>query len=347
MGSKKQVMIGSVPVGGGAPIAVQSMLNTPSGDIEASVRQAKALQDAGCEIVRATVPDMAAVHTVAALKEALDIPVVADIHFDYRMALEAAAAGVDKIRLNPGNIGSDDRVKAVADVCRNKGIPIRIGVNSGSVEKEILAKHGGPTPEALVESAMYHVSLLQKHDFDDIVISLKSSSVKTAVEAYRLMAKTADYPLHVGITEAGTERMGMLKSAAGIGSLLLDGIGDTVRVSLTADPVREIYAAYDILNAVGARRTGVNLISCPTCGRTKIDLIGLASRVEEALRGCRKNITVAVMGCAVNGPGEASHADIGVAGGNGYGLIFAKGQILKKVPEEELFSELLAQIDKL
>ena len=347
MGSKKQVKIGNITVGGGAQIAVQSMLNTPAGDIEASVEQAKVLEAAGCEIIRATVPDMAAVKTVAALKQAVHMPVVADIHFDYKMALEAAAAGADKIRLNPGNIGADERVKAVADVCRQKGIPIRIGVNSGSVEKEILAKHGGPTPEALVESAMYHVSLLQKHDFDDIVISLKSSSVKTAVEAYRLMAHTADYPLHIGITEAGTERMGLIKSAAGLGSLLLDGIGDTVRVSLTADPVREIYAAYDILNAVGVRRTGVNLISCPTCGRTKIDLIGLAARVEDALRGCSKNITVAVMGCAVNGPGEASHADIGVAGGNGYGLIFAKGKILKKVPEAELFRELLAEIDKL
>lgn len=347
MASKKQVKVGNILLGGGAPVAVQSMLNTPAGDAKACVAQAKALEAAGCEIIRTTVPDMAAVKTVAALKEAVAVPIVADIHFDYRMALEAAEAGADKIRLNPGNIGADDRVKAVAEKCRQKNIPIRIGVNSGSVEKEILAKYGAPTAEALVESALYHVSLLQKHDFDDIVISLKSSSVKTAVEAYRLMARRADYPLHIGITEAGTERMGMLKSAAGIGSLLLDGIGDTVRVSLTADPVKEVYAAYDILKAVGVRQKGVNLVSCPTCGRTRIDLIGLASRVEEALRGCDKNITVAVMGCAVNGPGEASNADIGIAGGNGYGLLFAKGQILRKVPESELFGALLEEIEKL
>ncbi len=347
MASKKQVKAGSVLIGGGAKVSVQSMLNTPAGDIEASVRQAKALEAAGCEIIRATVPDMAAVKTVAALKEAVSAPIVADIHFDYRMALEAAAAGADKIRINPGNIGSDDRVKAVADACRQRGLPIRIGVNSGSVEKEILAKYGAPTAEALVESALYHVGLLNKFDFDDIVISLKSSSVQTAVAAYRLMAQKTDYPLHIGITEAGTERMGMLKSAAGIGSLLMDGIGDTVRVSLTADPVKEVYAAYDILKAVGVRQHGVNLISCPTCGRTKIDLIGLAGRVEEALRGCDKNITVAVMGCAVNGPGEAAHADIGIAGGNGEGLLFAKGKILKKVPEDALFDELMRKIEEM
>ena len=339
--------MGPVPLGGGAQVLVQSMLNTPADDIDASVRQARALEQAGCEIIRATVPDMAAVKTIAALKENVGVPIVADIHFDYKMALEAAAAGVDKIRINPGNIGADERVRAVADVCRQRGIPIRIGVNSGSVEKEILAKYGAPTPEALVESAMYHVRLLNRFDFDDIVISLKSSSVPTAVAAYRLMAQTADYPLHIGITEAGTERMGMLKSAAGIGSLLMDGIGDTVRVSLTADPVKEVYAAYDILKAVGVRQRGVNLISCPTCGRTKIDLIGLAARVEDALRGCDKNITVAVMGCAVNGPGEAAHADIGIAGGNGYGLIFAKGKILQKVPEDRLFDELMQKIKEL
>ena len=347
MGSKKQVKAGNILIGGGAPVSVQSMLNTPAGDTEASVKQAKALEQAGCEIIRATVPDPAAVKTLAALKENVKAPIVADIHFDYKMALEAAAAGADKIRINPGNIGGDDRVKAVADACRQRGIPIRIGVNSGSVEKEILAKYGAPTAEALVESALYHVSLLNRFDFDDIVISLKSSSVQTAVAAYRLMAQKTDYPLHIGITEAGTERMGMLKSAAGIGSLLMDGIGDTVRVSLTADPVKEVYAAYDILKAVGVRQRGVNLISCPTCGRTKIDLIGLASRVEEALRGCDKNITVAVMGCAVNGPGEAAHADIGIAGGNGYGLIFAKGKILKKVPEDALFEELMRKIDEI
>ena len=347
MASKKQVRVGHILLGGGAPVAVQSMLNTPAGDTAACVRQAQALEAAGCEIIRATVPDMAAVKTVAALKEAVSAPIVADIHFDYKMALEAAAAGADKIRLNPGNIGADDRVKAVADACRAKGVPIRIGVNSGSVEKEILAKYGAPTPAALVESALYHMRLLQKHDFDDIVVSLKSSNVKTAVEAYRLMAQTADVPLHIGITEAGTERIGLLKSAAGIGSLLMDGIGDTVRVSLTADPVKEVYAAFDILKAVGVRKRGVNIVSCPTCGRTKIDLIGLAGRVEAALASCEKNITVAVMGCAVNGPGEAAHADIGIAGGDGCGLLFAKGQILRKVPEDALFDELMREIEKL
>ena len=347
MASKKQVKIKDFVIGGGAPVRVQSMLNTPSGDIEASVLQAKELEAAGCEIIRATVPDMNAVKTIAALKENVNIPVVADIHFDYKMALESLAAGVDKIRINPGNIGSDERVKAVADECKRRGVPIRIGVNSGSVEKEILAKYGAPVPEALVESALYHVGLLEKFDFDDIVISIKSSDVTTTCKAYRLMADKADYPLHIGVTEAGTERMGLIKSAMGIGSLLLDGIGDTIRVSLTAPPVKEVYAGFDILKAAGLRKTGVNLVSCPTCGRTKIDLIGLAGKVEEALRGCDKNITVAVMGCIVNGPGEAKEADIGVAGGNGEGLIFRKGEILKKVKEEDLFTELLNEINKL
>lgn len=344
MGSKKQVIAGGVPIGGGAPISVQSMLNLPAGDAEGSVRQAKELEAAGCDIIRATVPDAAAVKTIAALKEAVSMPVVADIHFDYRMALEAAAAGADKIRINPGNIGGDDRVKAVADACARRGIPIRIGVNSGSIEKHILAKYGAPTPEAMVESAKYHIALLNRFDFDNVVISLKSSDVRTAVQAYRLMAAETPYPLHIGITEAGTRRMGMLKSAAGLGALLLDGIGDTIRVSLTAPPVEEIYAARDILKAVGADRSGVNIVSCPTCGRTKIDLIGLASRVEEALRGCDKNITVAVMGCVVNGPGEAREADIGIAGGDGSGLLFKKGEILRKVPEEALFDELMKEI---
>lgn len=347
MASKKQVRVKDFILGGGAPVRVQSMLNTPSGDIEASVLQAKELQKAGCEIIRATVPDMAAVKTIAALKENVDAPIVADIHFDYRMALESLAAGVDKIRINPGNIGSDERVKAVADECKRRGVPIRIGVNSGSVEKEILAKYGAPVPEALVESALYHVSLLEKFDFDDIVISIKSSDVSTTCKAYRLMAEKADYPLHIGVTEAGTERMGLIKSSMGIGSLLLDGIGDTIRVSLTAPPVKEVYAGFDILKAAGLRKSGVNLVSCPTCGRTKIDLIGLAGRVEEALRGCNKDITVAVMGCIVNGPGEAKEADIGIAGGNGEGLIFRKGEILKKVKEDELFCELLKEIEKL
>lgn len=347
MASKKQVKIAGLTLGGGAPIRVQSMLNTPSGDIEASVAQAKELQKAGCEIIRATVPDMNAVKTIAALKENIGVPIVADIHFDYRMALEALAAGVDKIRINPGNIGSDERVKMVADECRRRGVPIRIGVNSGSVEKDILAKYGSPCPDALVESALYHVGLLEKFDFEDIVISIKSSDVKTTVDAYRLMAQKADYPLHLGVTEAGTQRMGLIKSSMGIGSLLLDGIGDTIRVSLTAPPVNEVYAGYDILKAAGVRTGGVNFVSCPTCGRTKIDLIGLASRVEEALRDCKKDITVAVMGCIVNGPGEAKEADIGIAGGNGEGLIFRKGEIVKKVKEENLFEELLKEVEKM
>lgn len=346
MASKKQVKVGNFVLGGGNPVRVQSMLNTPADDIEASVLQAKELEKAGCEIIRATVPTKEAVRTIAALKENINVPIVADIHFDYRMALEALYAGVDKIRINPGNIGSDERVKAVADECARRGVPIRIGVNSGSVEKEILEKYGSPCPEALVESALYHVSLLEKFDFNDIVISIKSSDVLTTCKAYRLMAQKTDYPLHLGVTEAGTERMGLIKSSAGIGSLLLDGIGDTIRVSLTAPPVNEVYAGFDILKATGVRKKGVNLVSCPTCGRTKIDLIGLANRVENALRNVDKDITVAVMGCIVNGPGEAKEADIGIAGGNGEGLIFRKGEILRKVPEDKLFDELIKEINK-
>lgn len=347
MGSRKKVRIGRFLIGGGEPIRVQSMLNTPSGDSKAAVKQARELENAGCEIIRATVPDMTAVKTIASLKENCTMPIVADIHFDYKMALEALAAGADKIRINPGNIGSDEKVKAVADACRLRGVPIRIGVNSGSVEKHILEKHGSPTPEALVESAMYHVGLLRKFDFDDIVISLKSSDVRKTVAAYRLMSQQCDYPLHIGVTEAGTLRMGLIKSAAGLGSLLVDGIGDTLRVSLTAPPVNEVYAGYDILKAVGVRSHGANLVACPTCGRTKIDLIGLAEKVENALRGCDKNITVAVMGCIVNGPGEAKEADIGIAGGNGEGLLFKKGQIVRKVPEAELFDTLMKEIELL
>ena len=347
MGSKKTVTIGKLTIGGGRPVAVQSMLNKEAHDIPGSVAQAKELEAAGCEIIRATVPDREAVRTIAALKEAVSVPIVADIHFDYKMALESLAAGVDKIRINPGNIGSDDRVKAVAEECRRRGVPIRIGVNSGSVEKEILAKYGSPTPQALVESAMYHVRLLEKHDFDDIVISIKSSNVPTMIAAYRLMAQRCDYPLHLGVTEAGTERMGLIKSAAGIGALLADGVGDTIRVSLTAPPVKEVYAGFDILKALGVRKKGVNIVACPTCGRTKIDLIGLATRVEDALRTCEKEITVAVMGCVVNGPGEARKADIGIAGGNGEGLLFRKGEILRKVPECELVPELFKEIDRI
>ena len=346
MRTSKQVMVGRVPLGGGAPVTVQSMLNVPSTDIPGSVAQAKRLEAAGCQILRAAIPDMAAVALIPAIKEAVSIPLVADIHFDYKLALESVAAGVDKVRINPGNIGEDSRVRAVAKACREKGVPIRVGVNSGSVEKHILAKFGGPTPEALVESALCHVSLLEKFDFTDIVVSLKASSVDSTIRAYQLMAQRCSYPLHLGVTEAGTARMGLIKSAIGIGSLLQQGIGDTLRVSLTADPVEEIAAGKDILKALGMG-AGPRLVSCPTCGRTRIDLIGLAGRVEEALRGCEKDITVAVMGCAVNGPGEAREADIGVAGGVGEGLLFKKGQILRKVPEDQLLPALLEEIEKL
>ena len=343
----KQVKIGDVLIGGGAPISVQSMLNKPAEDIEGSVKQALELQKAGCNIIRAAVPNKEAVKLIEALKENLSVPVVADIHFDYRLALECAAAGVDKIRINPGNIGSDDRVKAVADACRQKNIPIRIGVNSGSVEKEILAKYGSPVPEALVESALYHASLLEKFDFDDIVISIKSSNVENTVKAYSLASEKCNYPLHVGVTEAGTSRMGIVKSSIGIGSLLLKGIGDTIRVSLTDSPVKEVAAGYDILKAVGLKKAAVQIVSCPTCGRTKIDLISLANEVESALASCTKPIKVAVMGCVVNGPGEAREADIGVAGGDGCAVLFKKGEILKKVPENEVVSALLSEIEKM
>ena len=343
----KQVKIGDVLIGGGAPISVQSMLNKPAEDIEGSVKQALELQKAGCNIIRAAVPNKEAVKLIEALKENLSVPVVADIHFDYRLALECAAVGVDKIRINPGNIGSDDRVKAVADACRQRNIPIRIGVNSGSVEKEILAKYGSPVPEALVESALYHASLLEKFDFDDIVISIKSSNVENTVKAYSLASEKCNYPLHVGVTEAGTSRMGIVKSSIGIGSLLLKGIGDTIRVSLTDSPVKEVAAGYDILKAVGLKKDAVQIVSCPTCGRTKIDLISLANEVESALASCTKPIKVAVMGCVVNGPGEAREADIGVAGGDGCAVLFKKGEILKKVPENEVVSALLSEIEKM
>ena len=342
----RQVLVGGVPLGGGAPITVQSMLNTPSTDIAGSVEQAVRLEKAGCQILRAAIPDQDAVALIPAIKGQVSIPLVADIHFDYKLALAAAQAGIDKIRINPGNIGSEDRVKAVADCCRQRGIPIRIGVNSGSVEKQILAKFGGPTPEALVESALYHVGLLEKFDFTDIVISLKASSVDHVIRAYELMAQRCDYPLHLGVTEAGTARMGLIKSAIGIGSLLQRGIGDTIRVSLTADPVEEIAAGIDILKAMDLRG-GVKFVSCPTCGRTRIDLIGLAHRVEEALKDCPKDITVAVMGCIVNGPGEAREADLGVTGGDGVGLIFKKGEIVRKVPEDQLLAAVLEEVDRL
>lgn len=339
-------MAGGVAIGGGAPITVQSMLNVPSTDIQGSVEQALRLERAGCQILRAAIPNKEAVALIPAIKERVSIPLVADIHFDYKLALEAVAAGIDKIRINPGNIGGDDRVKAVATVCREKKIPIRIGVNSGSVEKSILAKYGAPTAEALCESALYHASLLEKFDFTDIVISLKSSSVDTNIKAYEMIAERCDYPLHLGVTETGTLRMGIVKSAIGIGSLLQRGIGDTLRVSLTADPAEEIRTGRDILSALGLRG-GVKLVSCPTCGRTRIDLIGLANKVEKALEYVDKDITVAVMGCVVNGPGEAREADLGVTGGKGEGLIFKKGQIIRKVPEAELLDALMEEIDKL
>ena len=305
------------------------------------------LEAAGCEIVRVAVPDMAAAKAIGAIKSQIHIPLVADIHFDYKLALECAAQGIDKIRINPGNIGSEDRVKAVADACRERKIPIRIGVNGGSLEKALLKKYGGATPEALAESALGHAALLEKFDFTDICISVKCSSVPVTMGAYRLLSERCPYPLHLGVTEAGTPAMGIIKSAMGIGGLLCLGIGDTLRVTLTADPVEEIAAAKRILRAAGCRQEGPNLIACPTCGRTNIDLIPMAQEVERRLAGCTKPITVAVMGCAVNGPGEAAAADVGIAGGRGEGLIFAKGEILRKVPQERLVDELMAEIDRL
>ena len=343
----KQITVGGVAVGGGAPVSIQSMCNTRTEDAEATVRQIRALEDAGCEIVRVTVPNMDAARALSTIKENIRIPLVADIHFDYRLAVEAAARGADAIRINPGNIGGEDNVRAVVDACRAHKLPIRIGVNGGSLEKELLAKYGRVTPEALVESALGHVRLLEKYDFTDICLSVKSSDVPLNIRAYRLLAETVDYPLHLGVTEAGTPSMGLVKSAVGIGSLLCDGIGDTVRVSLTADPVEEVYAAKRILLACGLRKTGVNLISCPTCGRTSYNMIPLAEELERRLANCEKKLTVAVMGCVVNGPGEASAADIGVAGGKGEGLIFRHGQVLCKVPEEKLLDALLSEIEKL
>ena len=343
----RQIFVGGVPIGGGAPVTIQSMTNTRTDDVAATVAQIRRLAAAGCQIVRVAVPDLAAAKAVGAIKEQIDIPLVVDIHFDYKLALECVAAGCDKVRINPGNIGGEDRVRQVADACRQKGIPIRIGVNGGSLEKPILAKYGGVTPEALVESAFGHIRLLEKFDFTDICVSLKSSSVPVTMAAYRLMSEKSDYPLHLGVTETGTPRMGILKSAVGIGGLLALGIGDTMRVSLSADPVEEVYAARDILKAAGVRKDGPELVACPTCGRTRIDLIGLANEVEERLQSVDKPITVAVMGCAVNGPGEASAADVGIAGGVGEGLLFRKGEIVKKVPQEQLVDELFALIEEL
>lgn len=343
----KQITVGGVALGGGAPVTIQSMCNTKTEDAAATAAQIRALEDAGCEIVRVTVPTMEAARAISAIKERISIPLVADIHFDHRLAVEAAVRGADKIRINPGNIGGEENVKAVVDACRARRIPIRVGVNGGSLEKALLAKYGKVTPEALVESAMGHIRLLEQFDFTDICVSVKSSDVPLNMAAYRLLHERVDYPLHLGVTEAGTPSMGLIKSAIGIGGLLCEGIGDTVRVSLTADPVEEVYAARRILQACGIRRSGVNLVSCPTCGRTGYNMIPIAEELEKRLAGCSKKITVAVMGCVVNGPGEASAADIGIAGGEGEGLIFRKGKVLYKVPQEKLVDALLKEIEKL
>ena len=343
----RQILVGGVPIGGGAPVAIQSMLNTKTTDVEGSLAQIRALKTAGCQIARLAVPNQEAAAAFAEICAASPLPLVADIHFDYKLAIAAAEGGASKIRINPGNIGGEDRVQAVVDVCKEKHIPIRIGVNGGSLDKKLLEKYGHPTAEALVESAFQHLELLEKYGFYDTCVSMKSSTVPTMVAAARLFRSKCDYPIHIGVTETGPVRMGLMKSAMGIGALLLDGIGDTIRVSLTDDPVEEIYAAKDILKAAGLRKEGVNIISCPTCGRTQIDLIGLVNKVDEALKDCEKPITVAVMGCVVNGPGEAREADIGIAGGDGCGMLFEKGKQVEKLPYEELLPALLKRIETL
>ena len=341
----RQINVGGVQIGGGAPVVIQSMLNTKTTDVEGSLAQIRALKTAGCQIARLSVQNMEAARGFADICKESELPLVADIHFDYNLAIAAAEGGASKIRINPGNIGAEDRVKAVVDVCKDKKIPIRIGVNGGSLDKRLLEKYGHPTAEALVESAFEHLELLEKYGFYDTCLSMKSSTVPTMVAAARLFRSKCDYPLHIGVTETGPVKMGMIKSAMGIGALLLDGIGDTIRVSLTDDPVQEVYAAKDILKAAGLRKEGVNIISCPTCGRTRIDLIGLVNQVDEALKECQKPITVAVMGCIVNGPGEAREADIGIAGGDGWGMIFEKGEQVEKLPFEELLPALLKRIE--
>ena len=343
----RQILVGGVPIGGGAPVVIQSMLNTKTTDVEGSLAQIRALKTAGCQIARLAVPNQEAAAKFADICGESPLPLVADIHFDYKLAIAAAEGGASKIRINPGNIGGEDRVQAVVDVCKDKHIPIRIGVNGGSLDKKLLEKYGHPTAEALVESAFQHLELLEKYGFYDTCVSMKSSTVPTMVAAARLFRSRCDYPIHIGVTETGPVRMGLMKSAMGIGALLLDGIGDTIRVSLTDDPVEEIYAAKDILKAAGLRKEGVNIISCPTCGRTQIDLIGLVNKVDEALKNCEKPITVAVMGCVVNGPGEAREADIGIAGGDGCGMLFEKGQQVEKLPYEELLPALLKRIETL
>ena len=343
----RQIYVGGVPIGGGAPVVIQSMLNTKTTDVEGSLQQLKALKTAGCQIARLAVPNMEAAKSFSQICKESPLPLVADIHFDYKLAIAAAEGGAAKIRINPGNIGGEDRVEAVVAVCKEKKIPIRIGVNGGSLDKKLLEKYGHPTAEALVESAFSHLELLEKCGFYDTCLSMKSSTVPTMVEAARLFRSKSDYPLHIGVTETGPVRMGLMKSAMGIGALLLDGIGDTIRVSLTDDPVEEVYAAKDILKAAGLRKDGVNIISCPTCGRTQIDLIGLVNQVDEALKDCQKPITVAVMGCIVNGPGEAREADIGIAGGDGCGMLFEKGVQVMKLPYDQLLPALLERIEKL
>lgn len=343
----KTVMVGKIPLGSEHPIAVQSMLCAPPDDLEANAVQAKALQQAGCDIIRVAIPTMQDIRLIPQIKEAVDIPLVADIQFDYRLAVEAAAAGADKVRINPGNIGDESKIAAVVKACREHHIPIRIGVNSGSLEQAVKEKFGRPTAEALVASALYNVELLERLDFTDYLVAIKSSSVQTTIDAYRLFAEKRDCPLHLGVTEAGTERMGLIKSVAALGSLLCDGIGDTIRISLTADPVREVCAAHDLLRALGLDGSHVQFVSCPTCGRCKVDLFRIAEEAESALRECRKPIKVAIMGCAVNGPGEASDADLGLAGGDGELLLFAKGKPLYKVPQENAVKALLAEVDKL
>ena len=342
----KSIRIGSVTIGGGAPVAVQSMCNTHTADVEATMNQIARLHELGCEIIRLAVPDEDAANALPEIVKASPIPVVADIHFDYRLALAAAKAGVHKIRINPGNIGEADNVRKVAEACKARGIPIRIGVNGGSLEKRLLEKYGHPTAEALVESAQGHIDLLHRYDFDDIALSMKSSTVPLTVAAYRLAAETFPYPLHVGVTETGTVYNGVIRSAVGIGTLLSEGIGDTIRVSLTADPAEEAKAGISILKACGLRSEGVRFVSCPTCGRTQIDLIGLANEVESRLAGIDRNITVAVMGCVVNGPGEAREADYGIAGGKDCGMLFRKGEILGRVDADKLCDALIDLIRK-
>lgn len=342
----KKIKVGKIFIGGESPISVQSMLNANSSDLKENIRQGKELESAGCEIIRVSVPDLKSVNIIYALKENLHVPIVADIHFNHKLAIEAAEAEANKIRINPGNIGNRENIKAVAEICNKKNIPIRIGVNSGSVEKKFLSEYGGATPKALCESALYNASLLEEFEFNNIVISAKSSSVEDTVSAYRMLAKSCNYPLHLGITETGAQEMGILKSAAGIGALLLDGIGDTIRISLTASPINEVKAGINLLKALRLKN-GIDIISCPTCGRTKINVEKLTNEVEKRLHGCDKNLKVAIMGCVVNGPGEASHADIGICGGNGVGVLFKKGEKIRSIPEEEILDNLIIEINKM